>query len=264
MVTSGYGPRTAWHGCTLMVWSNDSQDATGAPYDARTGTVRAPQGNLQCFSYPTGPVRGPCGTRKGAVRHPCGHVRELIQLKLTKIPHGCRIWPYGARTGPLRSPHGLFKSCLWSQNPYRARKLIMHALKLYGPRTGRQNSYGAARGPCGPREWTYEFCSKQPGNSPGTARTGPGSVMWLRHYLHYLVHLASQRTHGASITSLLFQNDVVASFWRNSEFAGMLHCRELDRALSNMCLRCFTHVQCAAWYHLWQVEESLCSHATKI
>ena len=50
----------------------------------------------------------------------------------------------------------------------------MHALKLYGPRTGRQNSYGAARGPCGPREWTYDFCSKQPVNSPWTARTGPG------------------------------------------------------------------------------------------
>ena len=46
----------------------------------------------------------------------------------------------------------------------------MHALKLYGPRTGRQNSYGAARGPCGPREWTYDFCSKQPGNSPYGAR----------------------------------------------------------------------------------------------
>ena len=46
----------------------------------------------------------------------------------------------------------------------------MHALKLYGPRTGRQNFYGAARGPCGPREWTYEFCSKQTGNSPYRAR----------------------------------------------------------------------------------------------
>ena len=140
------------------------------PRVPRTMPVRAPQGNLQCFSYPTRCVRGSCGTRKGAVRHPCGHVRELIQPKLTKIPHGRRIWPYGARMGPLRSPHGLFKGCLGYQNPYGARKLIMHALKLYGPRTGRQNSYGAARGPCGPREWTYDFCSKQPGNSPYGAR----------------------------------------------------------------------------------------------
>ena len=168
-----------------MVWLNNSHDSTGTPCGARAGIVRAPYGNLQCFSYPTGAVRGPCGTRKGAVRRPYGHARELTQPELAKIPHGRRILPYGAergRTGPVRGPHGLFTGCLKSLNPYGARKLIMHALKLYGPRTGRQNSYGAARGPCGPREWTYDFCSKQPVNSPGTARTGPGSVMWLRHY----------------------------------------------------------------------------------
>ena len=151
------------------------------PRVPRAGIVRAPYGNLQCFSYPTGPVRGPCGTRKGAVRRPYGHARDLTQPELAKIPHGRRILPYGSRTGPVRFPHELFTGCLKSLNPYGARKLIMHALKLYGPRTRRQNSYGAARGPCGPREWTYDFCSKQPVNSPGTARTGPGSVMWLRH-----------------------------------------------------------------------------------
>ena len=86
-------------------------------------------------------------------------------------------YPCGARAWPARVPYG----CLQSQNPYGARKLIMHALKLYGPRTGRQNSYGAARGPYEPHEWTYVFCSKQPVDSPETARTGPGSVMWLRH-----------------------------------------------------------------------------------
>ena len=106
---TGYGPRTTWYGCTLMVWSNDSQDSTGTPCDARTGIVRTPQGNLQCFSYPTGPVWVPCGTRKGAVRHPYGHVRELIQPELTKILHGRRIWQYGARTVPARAVHGLFR-----------------------------------------------------------------------------------------------------------------------------------------------------------
>ena len=57
----------------------------------------------------------------------------------------------------------------------------MHALKLYGPRTGGQNSYGAARAPHGPREWTYDFCSKQPGNNPYGARecdvTGASHVL---------------------------------------------------------------------------------------
>ena len=150
MITSGYGPRTAWHVCIHMVWLNDSQDSTGTPCDASTGThgartgiVRAPHGNLQCFSYPTGPVQGPCATRKGAVRRPYRHVRELTQPQLAKIPHGSHIWLCGARTGPLRSSHGLFTGCLYYQNPYGPRKLIMHALKLYGPRTGRQNSYGA-------------------------------------------------------------------------------------------------------------------------
>ena len=136
------------------------------PCDARTGIVRGPHGNLQCFSYPTGPVRGSCGTRKGAVQRPYGHIRELTQPELAKIPHGRRIWPYGACTDPLRSPHGLFTGWLQSLNPYGAHKLIMHALKLYGPRMGRQNSHGAVWGPCGPHEWTYDFCSKQPGNSP--------------------------------------------------------------------------------------------------
>ena len=160
MVTSSCGPRTVWHGCTLLVWSNNSS------HGPRMGIFNV-------FHI----LRDPCGTRKGAVRQPYGHVREFTQPELAKIPYGRRIWPYG----PLTAPHGLFTGCLRFINPYGARKLILHALKLYGSRTGRQNSYGAARGQCGPREWTYDFCSKQPGNSPGTARTGPESVMWLRH-----------------------------------------------------------------------------------
>ena len=162
----------------------------GTPCGARTGPVRTPYGNLQCFSYPTGPIRGPCGTRKGAVRRPYGHARELTQPELAKIPHGRRILPYRARTDPVRAPHGLFTGCLKSLNPYGARKLIMHALKLYGPRTGRQNSYGAARGPCRPREWTYDVQ-----NRLWTAREqpvrGPGSVMWLRHYQCRFVFVVS-------------------------------------------------------------------------
>ena len=53
-------------------------------------------------SYPTGPVRGPCGTSKGAVRHSYG-CWELIQPEFTKIPHGRRIWRYGPLTVPARS-----------------------------------------------------------------------------------------------------------------------------------------------------------------
>ena len=49
------------------------------PRVPRAMPVLAPHGNLQCFSYPTGPVRGPCVTHKGAVRRPYAHVRELTQ-----------------------------------------------------------------------------------------------------------------------------------------------------------------------------------------
>ena len=100
------------------------------PRVPRAVPVRAscPHGNLQYFSYPTGPVRGPCGTRKGAVRRPYGHARDLTQPELEKIPHWCRILPCGARTCPVQFPHGLFTGCLKSLNPYGARKLIMHEL----------------------------------------------------------------------------------------------------------------------------------------
>ena len=107
----------------------------------------------------TGPVRDPQGCHTTPLRTRKG-------IDTTKIDKN----PARASYLAIRTPHGLFKGCLGSQNPYRARKLIMHALKLYGPRTGRQNSYGAARGPFGPRESTYGFCSKQPGNSPYGAR----------------------------------------------------------------------------------------------
>ena len=53
-------------------------------------------------------VRGPCVTRKGAVRRPYGHVRELTQPELAKILHGHYIWSHGARTGPARAVHVLF------------------------------------------------------------------------------------------------------------------------------------------------------------
>ena len=145
-----------------MAWSNNSQDSLGtvrASYGPHTGI-------FQRFSYPTGPVRGLCGTLTDAVRQPYGHVRELKQPELVKLPHRRRIWPYGACTGPARAVPWVFTN----SKPVWGRKLIMHALKLYGPRTGRQNSYGAVRGPCRPSEWTYDFCSKQPRNSSYGAR----------------------------------------------------------------------------------------------
>ena len=143
------------------------------PVRASYGPVRE---YLKFFNS-TGSLRSPCGIRRGALRHRYGHVRELTQSEFVKNPVRASYLTVRGPHGPLRSPHGLFRGCLRAPNPYGARKLIMHALKLSGTRTGRKNSYGATRGPC-------DFCSKLPGNSPRTARTGPGSVMWLRHNWH--------------------------------------------------------------------------------
>ena len=113
----------------------------------------------------TGPMRDPQGCRTAAIRTRKGIDTTRIGKTPARASYLVVRRPYGPLTGPAEAVHGLFK-----KNPYGARKLIMHALQLYGPRTGRQNSYGAARGPCGPPEWTYDFCSKQPGNSPYGAR----------------------------------------------------------------------------------------------
>ena len=162
-----------WHDCTLMVWSNNYQNSMGTPCGARTGPTPKSPMFLISYGTRTGPMWDPQGCRTPDLRTRKG----IDTTRIGKTPTRRRIWPYRARTGPLRAPQGLFTGCLQSLNLYGARKLIMHASKLYGPRTGRLNSYGAARGSCGRREWTYDFVQ----NSPGTARTGPGSVMWLRH-----------------------------------------------------------------------------------
>ena len=143
-------------------------DPVRCPYGRRTGP--AWESSMFFVSY---------GTRAEPTRVPCGTL--TIDTSRNCKNTGSFMWPHGSRTGPLHSPHGLFTGCLRSLNSYGARKLIMYALKLYGPRTWGQNSYCAARGPCGPCVSTYYFCLKQPGNSPGTARTGPGIMMRLGH-----------------------------------------------------------------------------------
>ena len=115
-------------------------------------------------------LRDPYGARVGPARVPYGSLTDTYGNWHNQNWQNSRTGAVFGRTGPVRAPQELFTGCLQSLNPYGTRKLIMHALKLYGPRTGRQNSYGAARGPCGPREWTYDFSSKQPGNSPYGAR----------------------------------------------------------------------------------------------
>ena len=129
-----------------MVWSNNSQDSTGSPFDGPTGIVRAPHGNLQYFSYLTGSVRGPHGTGKGIDTTRIGKnpVRASYLARA-----GCSLADYNIKTrtgpvnlclshitlpGPVRTVPGLFTGCF------------------------EQKSYVHSRGPHGPRAAPYEFC----------------------------------------------------------------------------------------------------------
>ena len=137
-------------------------------------------------------MRGPYGHLTGPARKSSMFFISLWTRKgihTTRIGKTLRTGVVFGRTEPVRAPQGLFTGCLQSLNPHGARKLIMHALKLYGPRTGKQNSYGAARGPCEPREWTYDFCSKQPGNSPyGARECDVTEASSLGHILQLTIH----------------------------------------------------------------------------
>ena len=156
------------------------------PCGRRTGPAR--ESSMLFISY---------GTRAGPVRDP--QVCSTASLPTRKGIDTCRIcknhtWAshaaYGARMSPLRYPHGLFKDCLRSLNSYGGRKFIMLALKLYRPRTGGKIHMVLHRPRTGPVRRRTDFCSKQAGNSLGTARTGPGSVMWLGHMwnMRLLIH----------------------------------------------------------------------------
>ena len=60
------------------------------------------------FFISYGTIRGLCGTRKGVVRQPYGHVREQKQSEFPKFPQGRRMWTYGPLTVFARAVHGLF------------------------------------------------------------------------------------------------------------------------------------------------------------
>ena len=57
-----------------------------------------------------------------------------------------------------------------SVNPYGVRKPRMHALKLYGPHKGIQNSYGAVQTPCEDGRFLFKTALEQPGNTPYEAQ----------------------------------------------------------------------------------------------
>ena len=71
------------------------KDSTAAPCDACTGSVRAPQGNLQCFSNPTGPVRDPQGRPTTLLRTRKGFDTTRIDKNLARVSYLAVRGPYG-------------------------------------------------------------------------------------------------------------------------------------------------------------------------
>ena len=97
-------------------------------------------------------------TRAGPVQDP--QECHTAPLRTGKAIDTTRIYKNPARGpyGPLKAPYGLLTDCL------RGGKI-----PLTGPVSG----------------LTYAFSSKQSVNIPGTARTGPGSMTWLGHYITF-------------------------------------------------------------------------------
>ena len=80
--------------------------------------------------------RDPCGTRKGAVRRPYGHARDLTQPELAKNPARASYFairgPYAPRTVPARAVHGLFKISKPVRGPLTCNACIKTLQAPYG------------------------------------------------------------------------------------------------------------------------------------
>ena len=86
------------------------------PHGPRTGILNV----FHILWDPYGAVRDPQGCRAAPLRTRKG----IDTTRIGKNPARVSNLAVRARTGPLRSLHGLFTGCLWYLNPYGARKLM--------------------------------------------------------------------------------------------------------------------------------------------
>ena len=108
VVTLGYGPRTIWHYCTLMVWSNNSQYSMGTPCGARTVPARKSSMFFISYGTRTGPVRDPQRCRTAALRRRKGIDTTRIGKTPARASYLAVRGPYGPLTGPAGAVRGLF------------------------------------------------------------------------------------------------------------------------------------------------------------
>ena len=126
------------------------------PYERRTGTAR--EYPIFFKSY---------GARGGPVRHRYGHVWELTQPEFAS--YMAVRGPYRPLTAPARAVHGM--------------------RMIFKPVRGPQAYDANCTGPYGEATFVRRRTVPVSGrtmfvlNSPGTAHTVPGNVMWLRHHI---------------------------------------------------------------------------------
>ena len=188
-----------------MVWLNNSHDSTGTPCSARTGPVRESSMFFISYGTRTGPVRDLQGCHTAPLRTHKGIDTSRIGKNPARASYFAVWGPYEPRT----VLDGLFTGCLKSLNPYGAHKITMHALKLYGSRTGRQNSYGAARGCVGPVSGRTIFVQ----NSLWTAREQPvrGPGVWC-HWGISGIQCPFLLLHSDAVTSPLTNGSTVCKW----------------------------------------------------
>ena len=144
------------------------------PRVPRAGPVRASYGLRTEIFHVIHIIQGPCGTLKGAVRQPYGHVKELTQSELAKLPHGRRIWPCGARTGPARASYsavravpGLFTNSKPVRGPLAYNACIKTLRAPYGEAKFVRRRTGAERAPWVDVQSLFKTAREQPVRGPG-------------------------------------------------------------------------------------------------
>ena len=90
---------TAWHGCILMVWLNNSHDSTGTPCGARAGIVREYSMFLISYGTRAGPARVPYG----ALTDTQGNWHNQNWQNPSRASYFAVRGPYGSRTGCSRA-----------------------------------------------------------------------------------------------------------------------------------------------------------------
>ena len=147
------------------------------PYGSRTGPAWESQMFFISYGIRTVPMQDLQGWRKA----PLPACKRIDTTRICKNPAWASYvvvrGQYGPPVGSAQVVHRVFMI----SKPVRGRKLIMHALKLYGEAKFVRRRTSPIQAPWVDVQFLFKTAREQPGNNPGTTCMGPGSVMWLGH-----------------------------------------------------------------------------------